>query len=366
MSCPCTCHTGPYAACDIPGGCGHLHRSESLPDPRALAGLGPRQVAAEKPPRQRPVEPEPQARQPVTATRPDGACSTHRPPKPGQSWRWPDPGYKTCSTCYDRLHQYLSRFGVDDEGRPDNIPVLYEALDTTPRRNGHGRPAPGFGSRSPGSDHIITIRDPRSKSYEVARDGVEYVWDPEADNGHPPLPHGVLDPQSPLGAYVEKRDVWYGSDGKAYREESSPVRSVPHVLGSWTQLIAEERDIKPGTGDVGDLCVWLDRNLDWITRQDWVADLADDLRGLTRQLRAANGDGGDQPVGHCIELLDTGECRAPIYMPRGEKPRAPDEPITDLPELKCPSCDSRYSGRRLILLRMNREKAAARAGHPAA
>lgn len=323
MSCPCTCHTGPYAACDIPGGCGQLHRSESLPDPRALTGLGPRQVAAENPPRQRPVEPEPQARRPVTATRPDGACLTHWPPKPGQSWRWPDPGYKTCSTCYDRLHQYVSRFGVDVEGRPDNIPVLYEALDATPCRNGHGRRAPGFGSRSPGSDHIITIRDPRSKSYEVARDGVEYVWDPEADNGHPPLQPGVYGPQRPPGAYVEKREVWFGSDGKAYREESDPARSVPHVLGSWTQLIAEERDIKPGTGDVGDLCVWLDRNLDWITRQDWVADLADDLRGLTRQLRAANGDGGSRPVGLCPNTIDEGvhtrACGANLFAPlRGD------------------------------------------------
>lgn len=362
-SCPCSCHgmPGAFARCTgeyADGGCGHLHRSESLPDLRALAGLDPRGPSIPEPLRPRPVvEPGPELLLPVTVKRPDGACLTHRPPKPGQSWRRADSSYRTCSACYDRLHKWLSPIGVDDEGRSDNIPVLYAALDATPGGNGHGRRAPGFGSRSPGSDHVISIRDRRSKSYEVARDGVEYVWDPDVDNGIPWSP----------GAYVEKRDVWFGSDGKAYREETSPARSIPHVLGSWVQLVSEEREVKPGTGDVADLCVWLDRNLDWITRQDWVDEFHTDLQDLRGRLRTATGNGGQSPVGYCIELLDTGECRAPIYMPRGEKPRAPDEPITDLPELKCPACDSRYTGRRLILLRMNREKqkAVTGVGHPA-
>lgn len=290
--------------------------------------------------------------------RPDNACLTHRPPKPDQFWRLADPGYRTCATCADRIHKLLSPLTVGDDGRPDGIPGLYLLLDARPGVTESARRGPGFGSRSPGSDHILVMRDRRSKSYEIARDGVEYIWDPDADNGHPPLPPGVHGPERPPGAYVDKRDVWYGSDGKGYQEEETPARSVPHVLESWVQLVAEERGVKPGAGTVPDLCSWLDRHLDWLSRQELIADLQEELRELHSQLRAATGGAHQPPVGRCIELLADGECGAPIYMPHGETPRAPDEPIKDLPELVCQACGSRYTGRRLILLRLNSEKRA--------
>lgn len=238
--------------------------------------------------------------------RPENACQTHRPPKRDKPWRLADAGYKTCSACYDRIHGLLSSLTTDNDDRPDGIPGLYAALDPRPGITESGRRGPGFATRSPGSDHVIAMRDRRSKSYEVARDGVEYIWNPEADNGHPPLPPGAYGPERPPGAYVDKRDVWFGSDRKAYQEDTSPVRSVPHTLGSWVQLIAEERDVTRGTGNVADLCAWLDRHLDWITRSDLVTDLADDLRALHRQLKTAAG-APRRFVGLCPNTIDEGE-----------------------------------------------------------
>lgn len=317
----CACHTGYDKPCSIPGGCGHLHRDED------------------------------QA--------PTSRCLIHRAPKPGQAWRLADPGYRTCQQCHQRIHDWLSPLTRDDAGQPDGIPGLYLLLNATPGRGEGVRGRPGFGSRSPASDHVIAMRDRRSKAYEVAQDTVEYLWDENAaEHFYPRLPEGVQGPERRPGTYAGKRDVWRGGDGKWYAEDTSPVRSVPHTLASWAELVAEERDVKPGTGGVADLCAWLDRHLDWISRQEWVTDFADDLRQLHAQLKTATGDGKPSPVGHCIELLDTGECGAPIFMPRGEKPRAPDEPIRDLPELRCGSCGSTYTGRRLILLKLNGEKRA--------
>lgn len=36
-TCPCSCHTGAFTACDIGGGCGHLHRDERRPTLREVA-----------------------------------------------------------------------------------------------------------------------------------------------------------------------------------------------------------------------------------------------------------------------------------------------------------------------------------------
>lgn len=288
--------------------------------------------------------------------RPANACLTHRPPKPGRPWRLADQGYTTCSGCVAKLRSWLLPGSVDDDNRPTSIPDLYASLDTEPVVTDSGRRGPGFASRSPASEHVIAMTDRRSKSHEVGRDGIEYVWDPKADHGRR-LPPGVYGPEEPPGAYIDKRDVWFGSDGKPYRESETPVRSVPFTLAALAGLVTEERELTEAPpSDVTGLALFLERHLDWLTRQDWVADVHDDLQTLHRQLKAATGDGGDPPVGSCIEPVEGGECGAAIYMPAGTRPRAPDEPIRDLPSLQCQACGATYDGRRLILLRLANER----------
>lgn len=274
-------------------------------------------------------------------------CLTHRSPRPDQTWRLADPGYRVCSSCFDRMRGWLAGgeepvFEGSEVTRPVSIPGLYALLDATPGKGGEGRRGPGFGSRSPASDHVIVMTDRRSKSCEVARDATVYHRGRD-ENG------------AETDDYESRVDVWFGSDGKAYAESEHPVRSVPFVLGSWAQLVTEERGLAGRVPvDVAGLAEFLDRHLDWIARRDDVDAFHEDLRALRAQL---SGD-GQPPLGHCIELLEGGECGAPIFMPHGEMPRAPDEPITTLPELRCSACDSRYSGRRLILLRLNQERLA--------
>lgn len=329
--CPCCCHTGAYAACDIPGGCGHLHSpNERRLDKREAARLLGDAIAA-------PVQHQPDVPQRVTTVphqreilqRPAGACVIHQRPRTGTSWRRADDGFVTCADCYNRLHKWLSPLGVDDEGRIDNIPGLYAALDATPGNGGTGRRAPGFGSRSPASDRVIALKDFRttqldeSDPYSVAgllRGWVLWVWEERYDD-----------------AALDQPD---------YRQRRAEL---------------------PTTVDAA--AVWLDRNLDWLTRNEIIIDFYAELKELRRQLRSATGNGGGRPVGRCMEILADGECRAPIFMPKGESPRAPDEPIVTLPELTCGECGSKYSGHRLVLLKvaeLRAAKAATGAGTPAA
>lgn len=245
--------------------------------------------------------------------RPDGACLTHRPPAPDRAWRRADPGYRTCSECYDRLHALLSVAATETVERPDgssitlpaSIPGLYAALNPLPGRADAERRGHGFGPRSPASDHVIAMRDARSVKL-LAGD-----------------PH-----------------------------------SVAGVLGAWCALLAEERGMTPPGRGVLARSEFLDGHLDWLTRQDWVAELFAELREVHAQLRQVTGEPRSAPVGHCFEQLADGECGAPIHMPSGMTPAAPDEPVRDLPELRCPACNTSYNGRRLILLKLAEERRA--------
>jgi hypothetical protein len=197
--------------------------------------------------------------------RPDSACVTHRPPTNGRAWAQADPGYRTCSRCHQRIHEWLSPITVDGDGRPDSIPGLYAMLSPLPGVGGGGqRRAPGFASRSPANDHIIAIRDPRTTRLA------------------PGDPH-----------------------------------SVPGVLAAWTALLADERSYAPPAGTVPAMAQFLDRNLDYITRQDWVEDLAAELRELHSQLRAIGQQ--RRRIGICPNTIDSGDttkqCGTTLYAP---------------------------------------------------
>lgn len=272
--------------------------------------------------------------------RPDIACLLCPPPAAEQTWRLADPGYRTCATCLDGLRSTLR-----------DVVARYLRLSARPGDSGdRGRGAPGFGSRPPASPHVIAFRDRRSKPCETSFDAVTYVWDPTA--AVDPLPDGVHGPDRPPGAYVQKLEVWYGRDGRPHTEQERPPRSPEHVLLSIAALVAEVRGITPLQLD--EVCSlagrphthlqwaggqphptpppepaivrawrWLDNQLDWLTRQDWVDDVARDVRDLDAQLRPVTGDPGGRRIGECPNTIDEGEttrpCRTPLYAPlRGD------------------------------------------------
>jgi hypothetical protein len=213
---------------------------------------------------------------PNVAERPSHACITCPPPRTN-AWRAADPSYKTCSDCYDRLRDLLKE-----------IDTRYTALDATPGASGEvgGRGAPGFSSKPAASLHVIAMRDHRSST-----------------DAH----------------------TWVGRDGRVHQESEQPVRSVFGVLDTIAWTVAEVRGVDgpATTAGVGGLCRFVDRNIDWLTRQDLVADVAADLRSLAAQLRPVTGEPGRRHIGLCPTTLDEGdttrECKARLYAPlRGD------------------------------------------------
>lgn len=209
--------------------------------------------------------------------RPTHACLLCPPPRHHGHWRPADPNYRTCTACLDRLRDTLA-----------DISRRWLLLDTRPGASGdHGtRGAPGFSSRSPASDHIIAMRDRRSS----------------------PSAH-----------------TWLGADGRIHHEPEHPPLSVWGVLETLAWDIAETRGVDgPIDLDVHGLCTWLDRHLDWLTRQDTVVvEHAKALRELQAQLRPVTGEPGRRHIGECPNLLDGDdgprECRTRLFAPlRGD------------------------------------------------
>lgn len=239
----------------------------------------------------------------TTEPRPSWACQLHRPPKPGQSWMKADPSYTTCGGCLNNLRSTLRDIGD-----------LYARLDATPGGSGeHGsRGAPGFGSRPPASLTVVAMRDRRTLPYALARDAVTYVFDPNADHVLQP---GQLGP--PRGEFTERREVWYGADGRPHQESDHGVLSVPATLAGIAAGIADMRELQAPAGGVPEVVRWLDGQLDWLTRQDWVGEPAGELHRLAAQIRGVNEP--RRRIGTCPNVIDEGAttrpCTAPLYAP---------------------------------------------------
>ncbi len=235
--------------------------------------------------------------------RPSWACALHKPPAEAQKWYRADDGYVTCSGCLDKLRRLLRDIG---DG--------YRRLDATPGSNGEAgtRGAPGFRSTPAANLSVVVMRDRRSLPYETTMDLVQYVWDPLADLTLEPGQHGP-----PAGAYVERREVWVGADGRTHTEQSRAVLSVPGALSGICHGIADMRDQQHPRGDVDDLLRWLDGQLDWLTRQDWVTEPAAELHRLDAQIRGVHDP--RRRIGTCPNTVDEGpgtrECGSALYAP---------------------------------------------------
>jgi hypothetical protein len=204
--------------------------------------------------------------------RPSGACLTCAPPLGTRSWIRATDGYRTCDMCLDKLRGQLA-----------DIATRYAKLNPRPGVTGDGeRGAPGFGSTAPASVHIIALMDPRSSS---------------------------------------EAHVWVGGDGRVHKESERPPLSVYGVLETEARDVAELRRIdNVSWSSVYELTKWLDLHLDWITRQDTVADFAGNVRALVSQLRPLTGDPRQKPFSRCPNTIDSGEhtrtCDGPLYPPK--------------------------------------------------
>lgn len=174
--------------------------------------------------------------------RPSGACQLCRPPL-DQRWRHAAPGRQICESCHEQLSDTLQ-----DVGR------RYYQLNPRPSGSGGAhdeRGAPGFSSRPGGNLHIIAMRDTRSST--VAH-------------------------------------IWVGGDGRIHSESEHPPLSVVSVLETEAYSVAELREYghqPPGT--VYELVRWLTVQLDWISRQTFIADFDAALRELQHQLQPVTG-----------------------------------------------------------------------------
>lgn len=218
---------------------------------------------------------------------PEGRCLLCPPPRDGRAWRRADPGYRTCNPCLERVRDRLTEVS----GR-------WVALDPSPGAQGDdgGPRPPGFGSRSPASDHVIAVRDWRSSRE----------------------------------AYV-----WRGVDGRVHRESQRPPLSVLAELFTLAQHVAAARGLTgPVRLTVEDIAGWLDGQLDWVTRQAGVVAFDRVLRELVAQLRPLTGEPRPKRVGKCPNTLDEGEhtreCATPLYAP----------PKGD--EIRCWACGRRW------------------------
>jgi hypothetical protein len=242
----------------------------------------------------------------VDASRPDNSCLTCPPPAGNRTWRRAEDGYRICDLCLEKLGENLL-----------DVVVRYRRLNPMPGSNADqgGRGVPGFESRSPASDHVILMRDWRSKSCEVASDGKIYVWDPKFQ---PRLPQGVEGPLEAPGAYVDHKEAWFDSGGRAHFEQERPPLSVPFTLSGLADLVAEDRGMSAPRGPLNDLAVWLDAQLDHVARQDWVTDFHETLMRLLGQLKPLTGDPKIR-IGYCPNTIDEGEhtreCGKPLFAP---------------------------------------------------
>lgn len=224
-------------------------------------------------------------------------CGAHRP----------SDGHVLCERCADAY--------LDDLAE---VETRWPMLDANPGKAGNesGRGAPGFHSQSPGSVHVMSMRDPRSKGHAV-RD------DPEC-------------------------------------EEKAPPPSVLAVLRTQATIVRVERAFRGITpNNVADCITFLRAQHDWITRsREWAPALCQNMRDLRLAIQRATGVRKPKPIGKCIEYVDDEHmCMAPIYMPETE-PRGRDESVRDMPPVQCSRCGSVYDGRRLIVLRLSWEQAA--------
>ena len=123
-----------------------------------------------------------------------------------------------------------------------------------------------------------------------------------------------IDPAAPV-----RLEVIALLDKRTQARTPDDLTPVLAVLTAWAQLIRDERQLdkptKPDTiTSTSDL---IHRHLPWLATQDFISDLAHELRQIKTALHSAIGDHAPRPVGTCPVIHpDTGECGGKLYQDR--------------------------------------------------
>lgn len=200
-----------------------------------------------------------------------------------------DWGRWCCEQCAERMRAQLRE--IED----------YAAtLDPAPGKGGDssGRHSPGFGSRSPARDDVISALDYRTVTHD-------------------------------------------------HRGPDDEADSVPSILGTLHYLarwIAEEADdLRPSHAPtIAREAAYLRARIDWTTGQQWVDELADELRRLHGHCRRLAGDPPPKPVAPCPD------CDGPLW------PRGDNETVA----VRCGDCGRSYDGLNLLGIAARQEHAA--------
>jgi hypothetical protein len=216
-------------------------------------------------------------------------------------------GRVKCLLCLDREsgERYACWGCINDHLRILRELELYVSVlvtMTTPRKGGGGRGAPGFSSTSPANDDVLSALDPRSRPGHVDQDGDAMYSCPEDTR------------------------TW--------------VRSIPGSLTSIATWIAEEKEqglIYPRTitRDLG----YIRQALAWCAEQQWIDELASDIRELHGQARSLAGDKPQPPLGQCLNIT----CEGNVYWVKTGA--------------RCSTCRRPYDGLDLIRLGAARQEA---------
>jgi hypothetical protein len=296
VGCPCRCHGmgGPFAMCDLDGGCGHLHRPEIR-----LGGLGRCQLCKEN-------------------------------PRDGGTLCWDH-----CDAIRYMLDPY--NVGVPEEEITASIPQLYMMLTPRPGGGGDdGRRAPGFRSTPAASLHILTMRDDRS-----VNDPQE--WHGAGPNGRPDLTKTYTEDDSPprpirkaiagvAEALVEHMEL------EGPRLDNGEFFSPPSVTGMCMWLLGH-LDVITSHPDADDI-------------HNDLLDLTEQLRPAVGDRRVPPAGWCIEQI-RDRHSHDIRECGAPLYLP----PPKPDPKDERTPEqvkneavITCKRCWRPYT--RLDLLRI--------------
>jgi hypothetical protein len=123
-----------------------------------------------------------------------------------------------------------------------------------------------------------------------------------------------IDPAAPI-----RLEIVALLDHRTTTRTPDDLTPVLAILTAWAQLIREEKNLtKPKTPDtITTTTNLIHTHLPWITTQDFITDLAHELRQIKTALHSAIGDHAPRPVGTCpIHHPDTGECGGKLYQDR--------------------------------------------------